>query len=46
MLGEEDHRKRRELRRVGYRVVVIRYDDIDGGVEELANRLGYESEMS
>ena len=38
---EEDERKRRGLKGAGYRVVVVRYDAIDDGLDELANRLGW-----
>jgi hypothetical protein len=34
---EADKRKRRELRRLGYRWVVIDYKDIEDGIEKLAN---------
>jgi hypothetical protein len=38
---EEDERKRRALKGAGYRVVVIRYDAIDDGLDDLENRLGW-----
>lgn len=34
-----DERKRRRLKALGYRVVVIRGEDLAGGLEELAGRV-------
>lgn len=35
-----DERKRKRLKALGYRVVVIRGEDLAGGVAELAERMG------
>ena len=36
-VGDED--KRRKLRKLGYRIVVIKGEDIDGGIAELTSRI-------
>jgi Domain of unknown function (DUF1998) len=40
-VSEQDELKRKRLKALGYRVVVIRYDDVEDGVNKLAARLGY-----
>ena len=35
-----DEEKRRKLRSLGYRIVVIKGEDVEEGISELANRIG------